>query len=351
MALDSVSRKPEDLLKLADVHPELEAWVKANGPPPPSGTLTADNMPAIREMFIGFEQQYCEAIRPSDISDVLIENITVPARDGYPIPVKTYRPKNTSTPGPLSVQIHGGGFCIGSPMSQEPHCLMYVKEFGASCVNIDYRLAPEHKFPTAVNDCYDVLEWAAHHASELGADPTKGFIVEGASAGGSLTDILGHLARDNGLSPPVTGLAELFTSVLRPGVVPEKYKPEYLSESQDMPYGLSHEAIENFYMHYGGDPADHRQSSFNWPGKDGKSGHVGLPPVFFQIHGMDHLRDGALVYEKRLREEDGVKTKLKLYPGLPHGFTLTYNQFGIAKQHERDTVEGMRWLLSFSERK
>lgn len=348
MALDSVSRKPEDLLKLADVHPELDAWVKENGPPPSSTT----DIPALRQMFGFLEKRYLDAIAPTDISDVQIGSIIVPARDGYPIPVKTYRPKNSSTPGPLIVEIHGGGWCIGTPVSQEPHCLTYVKEFGASCVNIDYRLAPEHKFPTAVHDCYDVLAWAAAHASELGADPKKGFIIEGVSAGGGVTDVLGHLARDEGLNPPVTGLLEIVTSVLKDNVVPEKYKPEFLSWAQDMPYGLTRENAENFYSLYGADPHSHLNCSFNWPAQPGKkSGHEGLPPVFFQVHGMDYLRDGALVYEKRLREEDGVKTKLKVYPGLPHGYNAMWPQFEIAKEHERDTIEGMRWLLSFSKEK
>jgi acetyl esterase/lipase len=350
MALETVSRKPDDLLKLADTHPELDAFVKANGPMPAPPT----NIQDLRNMMTSMEQRYATAYNPPDTSDIQADQITVSARDGYAIPVKTYRPKNASTPGPLIVHIHGGGFCIGSLLCQEPHCLTYVKEFGASCINIDYRLAPEHPFPTAVHDCYDVLEWAADHASDLGADPNKGFIIEGPSAGGNLADVMGHLARDSGLRPPITGLMEIVPGVLRHNAVPDEYKSEYLSWDQDNPLGLSREAAENFYALYGGDPKHHLISPFLWPPsrKDGKviSGHVGLPPVFFQVHGMDPIRDAALIYERRLREE-GVKTRLRVYPGLPHGFNVAFPQFQVSRLHERDTVEGVRWLLSFSERK
>jgi acetyl esterase/lipase len=339
MALDTVSRKPEDLLKLADIHPELDAWIKANG----ETTATPTDYKALRQMFALEQQRYLNTIGPKDISGVLVESITVKARDGYDIPVKTYRPKNSSVPGPLIIEIHGGGYTMGSPIGQEAHCLQYVQELGASCVNIDYRLAPEHKWPTAVYDCYDALAWAAAHASELGANPQKGFIIEGPSAGGNLTDVVGHMARDAGLNPPVTGLCEIITSVLRSDVVPEKYKLEFLSWHQDMPYGLSREASTRHAEWYQGDSHSELFCPFNWP-----SGHAGLPPVFFQIHGMDPLRDGGLIYEKRLREEDGVKTKLKVYPGLPHGFNALWPQFETSKEHERDTLEGIRWLLSFS---
>jgi len=346
MALDTVSRKREDLLILADVHPELDAWVKANGVPP--RTIPSDPVKA-RELFLKMEQRFADTFSPKDVSDVLVENITVPARDGYAIPVKVYRPKNATPPGPLIIEIHGGGFLIGSPLEQESHCLECVKEFGATCLNIDYRLAPEYKFPTAVHDCYDVVAWAATNASPLGANLRKGFIVGGSSAGGSLADVVGHLARDAKLDPPLTGLCEIVPPGLRDNDVPKKYAPEFLSWHQDMLYGLSSEGFTSLRDLYAPDEKSELYNSFNWPDSvDGKSGHVGLPPVFFQIAGMDPLRDGGLIYEKRLREEDGVPTKLKLYPGLPHGFNLSYPQLDISKVHERDTIEGIRWLLSFS---
>lgn len=95
------------------------------------------------------------------------------------------------------------------------------------------RLAPEHPFPTAVNDSWDALKWAAANASSLAANPKLGFIVGGASAGGNLTAVMTHLARDEGLSPPLTGQYLCCPALLHDGNVPEKFKPEYLSRTQN----------------------------------------------------------------------------------------------------------------------
>ena len=88
------------------------------------------------------------------------------------------------------------------------------------------------------------------------------------------------------------------------------------------------------------DPKSPRFSTFLHP-----DGHKGLPPVFFQVAGMDPLRDEALVYERVLRTQAGVKTKLRLYPGLPHGFNLLFPQLTASGEAERDAMEGMKWLL------
>jgi hypothetical protein len=94
--------------------------------------------------------------------NLTIANITVPARDGYAIPVRTYRPNNPPASGsPLVVFIHGGGFCLGDLDTEELNCRLFAAELGCVCVNPAYRLAPEHPFPAAVLDCWDVLKWVS----------------------------------------------------------------------------------------------------------------------------------------------------------------------------------------------
>jgi len=96
-------------------------------------------------------------VAPNDINE---EDIVVTARDGFKIPVRTYTPKTQPTSGsPLVVLYHGGGFCLGDLSSEELNSRNFCREFGAVCLNVDYRLAPEHKFPAAVDDSWDVLEW------------------------------------------------------------------------------------------------------------------------------------------------------------------------------------------------
>jgi acetyl esterase/lipase len=164
------------------------------------------------------------------------EDITVPARDGYNIPVRTYKPESPPAGGsPLIVFYHGGGFVIGGLEGEELNCRLFVQKFGCVCVNVDYRLAPEHPFPTPVLDSWDVTKWAAANASKLGADPSKGFIVGGTSAGGNISAVIGHLARDEKLSPPLTGIALLIPAVTdhRLENIDEEYKKEIISYEQN----------------------------------------------------------------------------------------------------------------------
>lgn len=95
---------------------------------------------------------------------------------------------------------------------------------------------------------------------------------------------------------------------------------------------------------YRDDPLSPLMSPFNWP-----TGHSNLPPTYFQICGTDPLRDEALLYEQVLREDYGVKTRADLYPGLPHGFWSWWPQTEFGKQHTKDSVKGLAWLLGKSE--
>jgi acetyl esterase/lipase len=344
--LDSVSYRPEDLLKLADINPELAAFIEAtkDEEPPPR---PANEPAAFRKMFGALLVRYFDKMfGPDSAVGVKIDDCTVTARDGYEIPIRTYRPEDVDTePGPLIITIHGGARIIGGLIDEEGHCRTFVKELGASCVNIDYRLAPEHKIPVGANDCWDVVKWAAEHASEFGADPKKGFIVEGISAGACMADSVIHLARDEQLDPPITGAVQIVPYICHPKAWPAKYQPSFLSWDQSLTHTVPAAVLTQAAIWSGAEenPTGQYTSPFLWP-----TGHKGLPPVFFQVHGRDHLRDEGLIYERRLREEDGVTTKLKMYPGLPHGFVQVYPDLEISKQHETDTIEGIKWLLSQS---
>lgn len=156
-----------------------------------------------------------QAKSPFDVSGVTENDIDIPGRDHHSIPARVYRPASAPSAGsPLVMMLHGGGFVVGDFGNEQLNCRMFSKNCGAVCVNVAYRLAPEHPFPAAPNDAWDALKWiAANATSTLGADPSKGFVVGGASAGGNLTDVVGHLARDEKLNPPLTGLLELGRSI------------------------------------------------------------------------------------------------------------------------------------------
>jgi acetyl esterase/lipase len=334
--MDDVSRRPEDLHKLADLHPELAQWLQDHPQPPPP-----QDLPSMRALYEGINQNYLNTLTRGFTADIHIESHTVLASDGYQIPIRVYRPAASTTPGPLIVNIHGGAKIMGTFTDEEAHSLLFAHEFNATCINICYRLAPEHAAPTTLYDCWAVVRWAASHASSLGADPAKGFVLQGSSAGAQMADVLGHLARDEQLAPPLTGLLEICTNACMYNAIPSQYASEFVSWEQDIRGGVSREGLLRFLEMSGAaaEPAHRFNSPLLWPG-----GHKGLPRVFLQVHGRDFVRDSGLVYERVLRGE-GVGVKMKVYPGCPHGFNTVFCGTEVARGHERDTVEGMRWLL------
>ncbi|OLN89769.1 AB hydrolase superfamily protein 6 [Colletotrichum chlorophyti] len=290
---------------------------------------------------------------PEPIPDqVREEDRSFAARDGHIIAVRVYTPVKPPVEGsPLIVMYHEGGWSSGDVSDEEVNCRLFSRDLGAVCVNVDYRLAPEFPFPTGINDCWDSLQWAAQHASDLGADPSRGFLIGGGSAGGNITAVLAHLARDNNLSPPLTGQYLCVPAIfcfLHPDKVPEKYRSEYLSHpavtpSRDPIIGDAEKSAAELHIILKPDMESPLFVPFHY-GNIGQ-GHRGLPPAYFQVAGLDPLRDEALIYERILREEAGVKTKIDIYPGHPHYFWTNFPRLEMSRKFVEDTVKGVRWLL------
>lgn len=184
-----------------------------------------NDIEGIRNMVQPMEAALIASPAPEGVEEI-VENI--PVRDGTMIQARVHPPTKSSM-SPLVVHFHSGGYCIGSSAFTIPLCRDLVRRFNAVCVSIDYRLAPEHIFPTAVNDCWDALQWLARHASELHADASKGFIVGGESSGANAAIVCTHLARNQNLSPPLTGQFLSVPACLPAETVPEKYKPFFHS--------------------------------------------------------------------------------------------------------------------------
>ena len=237
---------------------------------------------------------------------------------------------------------HGGGFCLGAPEEEERTCRNFVHAFSAVCIAPSYHLAPIQKFPAAPRSAWDALKWCAANARTYGADPGLGFVLGGISTGANLVAVLTHLARDEGLSPPLTGQYLAVPGLLPPGVVPDKYKHLYLSQEQckESPI-FSQSLADKFMAEYEPDESDPiYYAPFNHP-----NGHAGLPPAYFQVNGLDLLRDEALIYERVLREECGIRTKMDVYPGLPHGYWSFFTTLKSSDRFREDIIRGTGWLL------
>ncbi|ESK83027.1 esterase lipase [Moniliophthora roreri MCA 2997] len=242
---------------------------------------------------------------------------------------------------PLLFWLHGGGFFLGSADMDDYRMRILSVQLRVSIVNFEYRLAPENPFPAAINDAFTALKYVASHAGEFSAALSKGFIVAGASAGGNLAAVLSHLTRDDPFfkDTPLTGQALLFPILIHKDAYPEKHRSSLLSleQNKDAPI-LTKAGIEMFLRLYNAPPADTRISPLLL------SSHRGLPPAFIQVAGLDPLRDEALLYEKLLKEA-GVATKLEVYPGVPHGFSVIFPQLKQSTKCLNDITEGLRWLL------
>ncbi|CAJ2507573.1 Uu.00g087590.m01.CDS01 [Anthostomella pinea] len=296
---------------------------------------------------------------PGPIPDAVHEDDRkIRVRDGAEIMVRVYRPVKAPEAGsPLVVMYHEGGWSMGDLSDEETNCkaLLEVKVRKWEGIVLTMlglrRLAPEYRFPTWINDSWDALKWAAKNATSLGADPTQGFLVGGGSAGGNIAALLAHLARDEQLSPPLTGqylCVPAITCFTPPASIPERYRAEYLSHPSVTPNTdpvlKSGEDFEALLTHVlGGSLDDPLMVPFLYGERDGR--HHELPPVYLQVCGLDPLRDEGLVYERVLREEAGVRTRLDLYPGFGHYFWTNYPELTRSREFVEDTVKGIRWLL------
>src|SRR4051812_35312216 len=150
--------------------------------------LTEPSVEAARRRF--HRESVLFVGRPTPVGSV--RDFTIPG-DGGPIPVRHYAPADASSPRPLTVYLHGGGFTIGDLDTHDQACRILCRNGEMHVLSVDYRLSPEHPFPAAIEDTRAALRWAFAHAAELGADPAR-VAVGGDSAGGNLSAVASQLA-------------------------------------------------------------------------------------------------------------------------------------------------------------
>lgn len=255
------------------------------------------------------------------------------------------------------VMAFGGGFVIGSLESSEPECRNWVKKFGGVAISVSYRqvietdlhragtkqdrLCPETPFPTGILDVHDAVKWIASNYHSFHADPKKGFVLAGTSSGATAVCATSHLYRDEAISPPLTGVYLSIPGLCLVDALPLKYRIKEKAWEQNKDAPIFNRATSNWLASFvNADTTDPLRSPLIWP-----TGHKDLPPHYFDIAGGDLWRDVGLIYEEILREENDLKTKVDIFPGLPHGFWAMCPNAEFTKVHERTSEEGFRWLL------
>jgi len=322
----------ETVKALGNMHPELEELLKTVDLPAADWSDLAKVRAFRHELELSrmgtAEQQKLES------------TLKIRMRDGFESEVRIHKPANPPAKSPLVVLYFGGGFVVGSNLQLGPYARAIAQLYGATVVTINYRLAPEHKFPTAPHDAWDSTVWLAENAASFGADPSAGFVIGGVSAGGNLTAVVAQKAVSEGLSPPITGLWVCVPVLLTHETVPEKEKHLFFSREQNAKAPVFNQhAIDAVDGYLGQDHKSPEFSPFNVPGA-----HKALPKSYFQVCGLDPLRDDGLIYERTLRE-NGVETKMDVYPGVPHAHFSLVPQLKISQKASVDTIMNFGWLL------
>jgi acetyl esterase len=225
---------------------------------------------------------------------------------GGEIPVRIYTPRGAA-PFPVLVYFHGGGWVIGSIDTHDGTCRELANAASCIVVSVDYRLAPEHKYPAAADDCYAATVWAAAHATELGGDPHR-VAIGGDSAGGNLAAVVAQMARDRG-GPPL-----VFQLLIYPATDAAFDTPSYRDNAEG--YLLTTADMRWFWNHYLRSDAD---AATVYASPLRAASLAGLPPALVLTAEFDPLRDEGERYAARL-EEAHVPTRLIRYDGMIHGF-------------------------------
>jgi acetyl esterase len=245
-----------------------------------------------------------------------------------PIPVRLYVPADAARRRGLVVYYHGGGWVVGSLATHDPLCRFLARAADVLVLAVDYRLAPEHRFPAAVDDAVAAFRGAAREAEALGADPAR-VAVAGDSAGGNLAAVVAQVTtREGGPRPALQLLVYPVTDLSRK-------QPSYRLFADG--FFLTEREMDWYRGHYLPDEAaarDPRASPLL------AADLAGLPPAMVLTAGFDVLRDEGEAYARRL-EAAGVPVRLRRHAGLIHGFA---NATGANRAARAAIAEAADWL-------
>ncbi len=275
------------------------------------GFLQQAGAPKVHELPVDQARAVFEAMAPqldmpkAEMARVEDRSFTGPAGDRR---VRIYRPRAGMADAPLILFYHGGGWVIGSIETHDGVCRRLARAADAVVASVDYRLAPEHPFPAAVEDALAALAWAKDAAAGLGADPGSIFVA-GDSAGGNLAAVAALAARDDAALPDLAGQLLFYPAV---DMVGEYESRRRFAEG----YFLEQATMLWFVDKYAPDPA--RRA--DWRASPLRAGdHRGLPPAYVLTAGFDPLWSEGQAYARRLAAA-GVPVRLADRPGLIHGF-------------------------------
>lgn len=273
----------------------------------------------------------CALLAPSPPPLDRVVDLRIPGPGGE-LRARLYRPVGARAPAPAAVFFHGGGMVTGSLASHDAPCRVLAAASGCAVVAVDYRLAPEHRFPAPVDDAVAAFRFVAREAARMGLDPAR-LAVAGDSAGGTLSAVVALETRGDAVRPrfqllvyPAVDLTWSFPSV-------KTYGKGFFLEEASMDWYIAH------YLDPDQDRRDPRVSPLFAPD------HGGLPPALVQTAGFDPLRDEGAAYVEALRAA-GVRADHRCYPSLIHGWFNVSGGIDAARAPIDDAADALRRALA-----
>jgi acetyl esterase len=289
------------------------------------------DVPSARELALTLREQTSSA-EEETVGRVVFEDRLISSSDeSVPMAVRIYFPTTVKGQFPAVVFFHGGAFVLGDLESEHPRCLRYAADAECVVVSVDYRLAPEFRFPTGVEDCYTALQWTVNNSASLNIDPAR-VAVAGSSAGGALAAATALMARDRG-GP------SLALQVLLYPVLDDRMETESMKSFLDTPVWDKKNNIFMWEQYlndgYEGNPyaAPSRASDL-----------TGLPSAYVMSAELDPLRDEAILYAHRLLQAQ-VSVQLNQVAGAYHGFDQQVADAGISRRALDDQIHHLKRFL------
>lgn len=310
--------------------PELMAALQVL---PIEALINWSDLPAGRE----FGKKMFEALAASVPSSphVVKQDRTVPGPQGAPeVPIRIYRPAESTGTLPGLFWIHGGGYVLGGIELDDLAMQHIVEAVGCVAVSVEYRLAPEHPFPAPVEDCYAALAWMAEHATELGVDPTR-IAVGGASAGGGLAAGLVLLARDRGK------VAVAFQLLIYPMIDDRDATPS-IEAFADAPV-WNRKDNRNGWRAYIGDAVGGADVS-PYAAAARATNLSNLPPTYIAVGSREVFLDEDVAYALRLAQA-GNFVELHVYPRAFHGWDAFAPTAAITQRFVADRDQALKRAL------
>lgn len=314
----------------ADFHEALKPVLAAQAanPPPP---LTD---PLVMRSVVNPGLEHLLGLVP-EVTGVGHEVHHASASDGYSIPVHRFFKEGVEKTTPALLHVHGGGTVMGNVDMHVRYLRRFALESSLQIFSVEYRLAPEHPFPTPTEDVYAALRWVSEHATDFSIDPTRIGIM-GESAGGNLAAGTALMARDRGLSPP------LAKQILAYPMLDDRNIQSYPA-LEGLLLWTTEQNITAWTAFLGADRGTDRVSEYAAPARATRV--EGLPPTYLEVGSQDIFRDEGLKYASRIAQAD-IDVEIHVYPNLPHAYDVFAPFSASAKRAvtERINATASLWL-------